>query len=150
MDANGDIGQVVGNEVRTEHVAFVHRGPQLTRPRTEVEAVGIAQPCAENALAAGFQIDLPDQRATLFDLHPVFADVGLRPDRGIQPIAIGMQREIAHPVTGSLGEVGDLAPLPGQFGTAERIIECKHFIVVGDVKRIVAPCDARRRIEVIT
>ena len=64
---------------------------------------------------------------------------------GREPAARALDQARLH-----LGEVGDLAPLPGQFGTAERIVECKHFIVVGDVKRIVGPCDARRRIEVIT
>ena len=75
MRADRNIGQVIGHQIRTEHVTLVDGGPQLPRPGAEIEAIGVAQARSEDTLATGLEIDFPDQRAAFFDLEPVLAEI---------------------------------------------------------------------------
>ncbi len=149
MRANGNIRQIIRHKVRPEHIAFVNGGPKLARPWAEIEPVGIAHASAENALCLSAQIILPNKRAAFLDLHPMLANVGNRADRNIEPVAIGVDFHIAHPMPAAGGQIHQLAPLARYLVCAQGIVKAEHFIMIGNVKRILMPRHARGGIEII-
>ena len=92
-----NLRQIVGNEVRPKHIAFIDHGPQHT-VRIPIKPHRIAQTGGIRNLFARRDIEFKHPSASLFLLHSTFSNIAVRPDRDIQFLAIGRRREIASPV----------------------------------------------------
>ncbi len=149
LRADGDIGEIVGHQIRAEHVTLVDRGPQFARPGAEVEPVGVSQARAEDPLGPSLEIEFPDQRPVPFGHHILGADVRVRTHRDVEQLVLGMQLEISHPVPPGGRQIHQLARLAGDRGGAQFISIGQHRIVVCNIQRAIAPGQAGGRVEFV-
>src|SRR3546814_2273976 len=72
-------GQIIGDELGAEFVAFVDDRPEHVRGRFEGESGRVADARHIGAVSPGRGVDLPDHRAIFLDAHAALADIAVRP-----------------------------------------------------------------------
>ena len=146
MRADRNIGQIVRNQIGTELVALVDRGPQFFRGRIPGQTVRIAQALGELARVGVLgQVLFPDRRAALFHFHPTFADIRGGANGHVKAVAIGAEHQVAHPVVARSRQVHHLARLASNGRFAQLVVKYDHGIVVGNVEPVIVPGEAGGR-----
>ena len=139
-----DPGQVIGDEVAAELVAFVDDDEEVVAAGHEGEADRVAQARGEDGVAAARRIDRPDRGAALLLVHAMFGDVRIGADADIEP-AVGAGGEALGPVMIALGgEPGDRARRRGDAGRGGIIGEGDQRVGIGDVERVADQRPCRR------
>src|SRR3546814_7448433 len=101
-------GQIIGDELGAEFVAFVDDRPEHVRGRFEGESGRVADARHIGAVSPGRGVDLPDHRAIFLDAHAALADIAVRPDAHIELRAVGARRERFGPMMiYRRGQLGD-------------------------------------------
>src|SRR4051812_30319681 len=77
-------GEVIGDQVGPDLVAFVDNRPKLARLGLEGDPRRVAQPRGIDPLEAGTAVHLPDRSAAFLDRDSVFGDVAVRSDAGVE------------------------------------------------------------------
>ena len=146
-----DRGQVIGNEVAAEFVAFIGDGPQEPTLRRPSHAVGVAQAGRENAVVAGLWVDFPDRGAAFLGGHAVLADIAVRADGGVEQLAVGTGDDIFGPVVVDRPgrQIDELASSARDRRIAVLIIEAHDGVGVGNVKTVANQGHAEGRVEAL-
>ena len=80
---------------------------------------------------------------------PLLANIGNRTHSDIEILAIGMDFDVAHPVPTARRQIHELTRLAADALCAKLIIKGQNRVMIGDVKRALAPAHAGRRCEAI-
>ena len=144
------LGQIVGDQLRPQFVAFVDHRPQQAGARFDGQGRGIADAGGDGAARAGGAVDFPDHRPFLLDLQTPFPDVGVGADadielgpvgagrHGLGPVVVQARRQFGDP----FGRGGD-ARLTG----LER--EADQGVLFGDIEIAVDPGQAVGGVQVL-
>ena len=131
-------GQVVGDEVAAEFIAFVDHGPQRRVCRTGCwhpgQPVRVAQPAGKYAVLAAGHVHFPDRSTFCFSRHAALSDVAVGAHGDIELLAVGAGDEVLGPVVvdGAGGQLGDQRARRVDAGLARAIRKAQHGVGVGD------------------
>src|SRR6476659_5125937 len=104
----------------------------------EREVRRVACPAGEDSHRARCAIDLPDRRASLFYIEPVFGDVTVRSNADVELGSVRTGGEGLRPmvVDWTCRQVRNLETLPRDARRAGRVWESEQGIGAGHVKRV--------------
>ena len=142
-----DLRQIIGREVRSQHVAFVDDGPQLLVVGADRHALRVAQAAGIDAERLLLRVDLEDVGTEFLCVQAVFRDVRRRSDADEQRLAVGCRDQRARPVIAAAVQLDDQFGLSGNLRRAVGVGDADQRIGVGNVKLAAHQRHAGRRVE---
>jgi hypothetical protein len=143
-------GEIVGNQIGTDFVAFVHYCPELVRAGLDGQRGGIAQASGIGLVCSGLHVDLPYHRAVDVGCHAALRDVAVRTDSYVQEPATRARGQRLRPMmVDRRRQIRDFHRLPTRLCLAVLVLESHDRILVGDKDAAVDECETVRRIELV-
>src|SRR5206468_2838715 len=106
---------VLGRQIVSEVVAFVHAGPDGGRPRLQRQTYRVPQSGSEDSVTGPVRIVLMDHRA-LFVSGTLLVDVVGRSDRHIHLPSVRAEQDGAGEMISSAGKIRELLAVPLRLG----------------------------------